>query len=310
MNVLLPRAAALLCAAAAFSLPATGLAQINTVQTIAPHVFFHEGDPRRGHSNNGWIVFDDYVLVIDANYPSGAKEVIPKVRASTPKPIRFVVDTHHHGDHAYGNQLWADEGATLVAQKTAAEILEESGAADWAASASRRPDVAASKLKVPSVRFPETLAFDDGVHRVELHWLGVAHTRGDAFIWLPKEKILFTGDACVNGPHNNVRDGDTAAWIKTLERLKQFGAEKVVPGHGPIGGPEVIADQQGYFVELRRGVQAFIDAKKSPAEIRAALPALAAALKTKSNIARYVPGNLTGHVEKVYSELAGQPLAR
>lgn len=308
MNVSLPRSAGLLCAAVVLSLPGTGVAQINTVQTVAPHVFFHEGDPRRGHSNNSWIVFDDYVLVIDANYPSGAQEVMPKVRASSPKPIRFVIDTHHHGDHAYGNQLWADEGVTLVAQKTAAELLAKTGPEAWAASAARRPDVAASKLKLPSIQFPETLVFDDGSHRVELHWLGVAHTRGDAFAWLPREKILITGDACVNGPHNNVRDGDIGEWIKTLERVKQLGAEKVIPGHGPIGGPEVIADQQSYFIELRRGVQALIDARKTPAEVRAAIPALAAALKTKPNIARFVPGNLNVPVEKAYAELKGQPL--
>lgn len=290
------------------ALAAPCIAQINTVQTIAPGIYFHEGDPRRGHSNNGWIVLEDYVVVVDANYPSGAKEVIPKVKASTDKPIRFVVDTHHHGDHAFGNQFWASEGATLVAQKTAVEILRQSGAADFATSATRRPDVAESKLKVPSLQYPDTMAFDDGQRRIELHWLGVAHTRGDTFLWLPQEKILFTGDACVNGAYNMIRDGDTGKWIETLERAKQFGAVKVFPGHGPMGGPEIIADQQSYLRELRRGIQALIDAKKTPDEVKAALPTLAAELKQKPNVARYVPGNLLAHAEKVYGELAGKPL--
>src|SRR6185369_9681181 len=83
------------------------VAQVNTVQTVAPGVYFHEGDPRRGHSNNGWIVFDDYVLLIDANYPSGAQIVMPHIAETTPKPVKFVFNTHHHADHAYGNQLWA-----------------------------------------------------------------------------------------------------------------------------------------------------------------------------------------------------------
>lgn len=291
------------------ALASIGAAQVNTVQMLAPGIYAHEGDNRRGHSNNGWVVFEDYTVVIDANYPSGAAEVLPKVRASTDKPLRFVVDTHHHGDHAYGNQFWASEGATLVAHKAAVEILRQSGIADFAASASRRPDVAASNLKVPSLQYPDTLVFDDGQRRLELHWLGVAHTKGDTFLWLPKEKILFTGDACVNGAFNMIRDGDTAEWIKTLERAKLFGAEKVVPGHGPVGGPEVIADQQSYVIELRRGLQAMIDAKKSPADIRAALPALATELKQKPNIARYVPGNLTAHTEKIYTEMTGRPLA-
>jgi cyclase len=95
-----------------------GFAEVNKVDTVAPDVYFHEGDlGRRAHCNNGWIVFQDYVLVVDANFPSGAKEVIPKIRAITDKPIRFVFDTHHHGDHAYGNQIWADNGAVVVAHE-------------------------------------------------------------------------------------------------------------------------------------------------------------------------------------------------
>lgn len=301
------KSAASLLACLALAVP--GAAQVNTVQVLAPGIYFHEGDSRRGHSNNGWVVFEDYAVVIDANYPSGAAEVLPKVRASTDKPLRFVIDTHHHGDHAYGNQFWASEGATLVAHQAAVEILRQSGLADFAASASRRPDVAASRLKVPSLQYPDTLVFDDGQRRMELHWLGVAHTKGDTFLWLPREKILFTGDACVNGAYNMIRDGDTAEWIKTLERAKRFGAEKVVPGHGPVGGPEVIADQQSYVIELRRGLEALIAAKKSPAEIRAALPALAVELKQNPNIARYVPGNLAAHAEKIHTEMTGQPLA-
>ena len=65
--------------------------QINTTKELAPGVYFHEGDLRgKGHCNNGWVVFEDYVLVIDANFPSGAREIIPKIRALTNKPIRGV----------------------------------------------------------------------------------------------------------------------------------------------------------------------------------------------------------------------------
>ena len=297
---------------ALFAVLTAGRGQINTVHTVAPDVYFHEGDPRRGHSNNGWIVLEDYIVVVDANYPSGAKEVMPKVRATSAKPVRFVVDTHHHGDHAYGNQLWADEGATLVAHTGVLEELKKSGGAAWEFSAKSRPDVAASKLKLPSVLYPDTLYFDDGHRRVELHWFGVAHTHGDTFLWLPREKILFTGDACVNGPHNNVRDGDIGEWIATLEKVKQLGAEKVCPGHGPMGGPEIIADQQSYFIELRRAVQTLVEAKKSLTEVQTAVPELAASLRKIGHIARFVPADkwFTAHVEKVYLELGGQPLPK
>ena len=301
--------------AAAALLTATAPAQINTVQKVAPDVYFHEGDPRRGHSNNGWVVLDDYVLVIDGNYPSGATIVLPKVKETTDKPVRFTFDTHHHGDHAYGNKIWADAGATLVASTGMLEEMKkvETGAfggppGRWENSAKSRPDVAASKLKPPSVLFSKELFFEDGGHRVELRWFGIAHTRGDAMAWLPREKILFTGDACVNGPQNNVLDGNIAEWIKTLELLKQLGAEKVCPGHGPMGGPEIIVDQQRYFIELQKAVKALVEAKKTPAEVKAAVPEIAAQLKKIPSIARYVPGSMLAPVQKVYLELGGEIL--
>ena len=290
-------------------------AQINTVQNIAPGVYLLEGDPRRGHSNNGWVVFDEYVLVIDANYPSGASIVMPKVKETTDKPVRFVFDTHHHADHAYGNKLWAETGATLVSSVGAMEEMRrvETGhfggtPGRWEKSAKNRPDVAATKLQPPSVLFPKDLIFDDGKRRVELRWFGVAHTNGDAMAWLPKEKILFTGDVCVNSAQNNVADGNITEWIKTLELLKQLGAEKVCPGHGPIGGPEVLVDQQRYFIELQREVKALHAAKKSPDEVKAAVPEIAAKLKQIPNIARYVPASLFVPVQKAWTELGGAPL--
>src|SRR5437773_9833354 len=114
------------------SLPMLSTAQVNKVEQIAPDVYFHEGDLKgKGHCNNGWIVFEDYVLVIDGNFPSGAKEVLPKIRAITDKPIRFAFDTHHHGDHAYGNQVWAENGAVPVAHEGVLRELQKCEPARW-----------------------------------------------------------------------------------------------------------------------------------------------------------------------------------
>ena len=65
--------------------------------------------------------------------------------------------------------------------------------------------------------YPDLLYFKDSAHPIELRWAGVAHTRGDTLVWLPAEKILFTGDVCVNGPHNFLRDGNITEWIKALD---------------------------------------------------------------------------------------------
>ncbi|MBV9679255.1 MAG: MBL fold metallo-hydrolase, partial [Acidobacteriaceae bacterium] len=148
--------------------------EVNEAVPVGKDIFFHQGDiEHQGHCNNGWIVFKDYVLVIDANFPSGAQTILPKIRAITSKPIRFAFDTHHHGDHAYGNQVWVDNGATPIAHTGVIEEMKryETGyygdkPGRWEDTAKTRPDVAASRLKPPSVLFPRELYFDDGEHRV------------------------------------------------------------------------------------------------------------------------------------------------
>jgi glyoxylase-like metal-dependent hydrolase (beta-lactamase superfamily II) len=188
--------------------------------------------------------------------------------------------------------------------------MSEREPADWNARAASRPDVAATSLKLPSVLFEKDLYFDDGDQRVELHWFGIAHTRGDGFAWLPKQKVLFTGDACVNGPHNFVGNGDIHQWIETLEAVKQLGAEIVCPGHGPVGGPEIIVDQQQFFVEILKHAKALRDAGKSVDEATIAVPDIDAELKAIPNIVRYVGNSARDKIEKAWRELGGEAFPR
>ncbi|MEW6303242.1 MAG: MBL fold metallo-hydrolase [Verrucomicrobiota bacterium] len=280
-------------------------AEVNKVETVAPDVYFHEGDiGRRGHCNNGWVVFEDFVLVIDANFPSGAQEILPKIKAITDKPIKFAFDTHHHGDHAYANQFWHENGATPVAHAGVVEEMKKYEPGRWDGTAKNRKDVAASKLKMPTVLFQKDLFFDDGKHRVELLHFGVAHTHGDGFAWLPKERILFTGDACVNGAFNFVGDGNITQWIQTLEKVKQLKPRLVCPGHGPMGGPEVLEDQQRFFIELRNEVKKLVDAGKKLDEVKAAVETIRETLRKNERIARYIGGSFDKQVEKAFNELS------
>ena len=310
----LPIAAAGVCAIIVPLLsPALSRAEVNKAEPIAPNVYFHEGDLKgRGHCNNGWIVFEDYVLVIDGNFPSGASEIIPKIKAVTDKPIRFAFDTHHHGDHAYGSQVWVDNGAVPVAH---AGVLSEMKKYEtgyfggkpgrWEDTAKGRPDVAASQLKPPTLLYNKDMIFDDGRQRVELLYFGIAHTRGDGFAWLPKEKILFTGDAVVNGPYNYVGDGDSEQWVKTIELAKKLGAKTICPGHGPVGTAQILDDQQAFFVELRKQVKKHV--RKKPDELKALVDEIRTDLVKQKNIARYVGDGFPAQVEKVYIEMGGQP---
>src|ERR1700752_4754846 len=158
-----------LLALVAFPLsPALSQAEVNKAEQIAPDVYFHEGDlTGHGHCNNGWIVFEDYVLVVDGNFPSGAQELIPKIKAVTDKPIRFAFDTHHHGDHAYGNQVWVDNGAVPVAHAGVIDEMKkyETGyygakPGRWEDTAKTCPDVAATKLKPPTLLYRTDMIFD------------------------------------------------------------------------------------------------------------------------------------------------------
>ena len=81
-------------------------AQASRMQEVAPGVWFRLGESDRGHCNNTIIEMADYLIVIDANFPSGAKLVMEDIKSVSTKPVRYVFDTHHHGDHLYGNPLW------------------------------------------------------------------------------------------------------------------------------------------------------------------------------------------------------------
>jgi cyclase len=293
--------------------------QINTVKELAPGVYFHEGDLRgKGHCNNGWVIFDDYVLVVDANFPSGAREIQPKIKAQTNKPIRFAFDTHHHGDHSYGNQMWVDNGAVVVAhENVVAEMHKyETGLfggkpGRWEQETKARDDLKATKLTPPSVLYRDALIFDDGKHRVELHYFGVGHTHGDGFAWLPKERILFTGDAAVNGPYNYMGDGDSAAWVDTLAKAQKLGAVVVAPGHGPSGDAGILEAQREYFVALRSEVEK----RKglTPDRMQAEVPAIRTVLLPRH--ATYIDASsqpisdFQAQVAQVYKELTGKEFA-
>ena len=251
--------------------------EFGQVKEIAPGVFFRysaisatDKSVVFGGSNNTWVVFQDYVVVIDANFPEGAEQVIEAVKKTTDKPIRYVFDTHHHGDHAYGNAVFDQLGAGIIATANCARLLRIDGPKQFEEAGkgpNGRKDVAESTLKVPNVIFDDKLVLDDGTQRIEFLFLGHAHTAGDAVAYLPKQKILCTGDACVNGAFNFLGHSDTASWIRVLEKAQQLDVTTVCPGHGAMAGKDLLETQKRYFVDLRRIVKEGIAAGKTREEI-------------------------------------------
>ena len=179
----------------------TGLlfAQTKPVRELAPGVYYYYGDELQKKSANCvWMVFKGYVLVVDANYPWGAKEIIQEIRKTTDKPIRFVFNTHYHHDHSFGNGVFVDSGATIVSTKETLVEMKTHGQREWDENWGGQ-SLEGQRREFPSVTFDRRLVFDDGQRRVELINMGQAHTAGDGVAYLPNEKILVTGDLFVNG---------------------------------------------------------------------------------------------------------------
>jgi glyoxylase-like metal-dependent hydrolase (beta-lactamase superfamily II) len=249
-----------------------GEAQPGTVKEIVPGVWFREGEIKEmGHCNNVIIEMKDYLIVIDANFPSGAELAMAAAKKVSSKPVRYVFDTHHHGDHAYGNPVWTKAGATTLAYVGVAEEMRRYEPAGWQDAAKTRKDVAALNLSTaepPKQTFKKTpFVLEDETRRVEFHFFGWAHTRGDGFAYLPKEGVVCTGDAIVNGPHNFTGHGNTGNWPAVIRKVQALRFERVLPGHGGAGGREIVDGQLRFFEELNKAVETAFRQKKKMSEV-------------------------------------------
>jgi glyoxylase-like metal-dependent hydrolase (beta-lactamase superfamily II) len=235
--------------------------EIRSVHQIAPGVFTRIGDREaRQPANTSWIEFRDFTVVIDANTPWGIRDVLPEIRKTTSKPIRYVFNTHYHWDHTQGDSVLADQGVTVICSQDCASELAVKGKAEWEQTSKRTEySLAAYRLEQPSMVFGDFMALDDGERRLELRRVGPAHTIGDAVAFLPKERIVFTGDLCVNWRFgNNVgdRDADHVNWAKVLLDMAAWNVKTVVPGHGSVGTTATLRAQSAFLTDLWTQVSA------------------------------------------------------
>src|SRR5262249_39345667 len=151
------------------------------------------------------------------------------------KPLQFLLNTHYHADHSYGNVVFQNAGAAILCSIECAEEARRKG---WRDIQNQAKDRATEPQVIPSVLFQDNMIFDDGVQRVELTKLGPAHTKGDVVAYLPKSKVLFVGDLAVNWIYgNNLSDvdADYRSWIRALDGLCGWDVKVVVPAHGVPG---------------------------------------------------------------------------
>jgi glyoxylase-like metal-dependent hydrolase (beta-lactamase superfamily II) len=247
-------------------------ADAGEIKMIVPGVWFRQGDLETlGHCNNTIIEMKDYLIVIDANFPSGARIVMETAKRISDKPVKYVFDTHHHGDHSYGNSLWTKAGATTLAHAGVAEEMKRFEPARWKEAARSRADVRETNESAPQ---PPTQTFDkspfvlkDASREVRFYFFGWAHTRGDGFVYLPKEHVLCTGDAAVNGPYNFTGDANIGNWPKVIRAAQSLNVDYVLPGHGPSGGRDILEGQARFMTELHKSVDSAIKQGKKFEEV-------------------------------------------
>jgi cyclase len=288
-----------------------GDAQPNSVKQIAPGVWFREGDLQQGHCNNTIIEMKDYLIVVDANFPSGARLVLEDAKKVSSKPVKFVFDTHHHGDHLYGNAVWTQMGAVTIAYQGVADELKRYEPARWQSTSKQRKDVAElnrDTAEPPKQTFTDSPhVMNDGARRVEFRFFGWAHTRGDGFVYLPKEKVLCSGDAAVNGPFNYTADGNIGNWPKVIDAAMKLDVDHVLPGHGPAGGKEVLTGQREFMMALHNAVQSAIkNGKKLDDLVKTEGDKQVANVQLPDIVKTWVGPSLAAQVKDAYNEIVNK----
>jgi glyoxylase-like metal-dependent hydrolase (beta-lactamase superfamily II) len=191
--------------------------------------------------NIGAIVGDDGVLIVDTRISHRqADEILDDLRSLTPLPVRAVVNTHGHNDHAFGNHRFRP--APIWGHARCARMVRETGKAQIAAVSAAIPEIAADLAEVvldpPDRTFDgesTTVDFDAGGRPLELRYLGRGHTDNDIVLIVPDAGVVFAGDLIENGAPPYFGDGYPMEWPATVERLVELVAGAAVPGHGDVG---------------------------------------------------------------------------
>src|SRR5512137_1370882 len=201
---------------------------------LSDHAYAYtaEGDP-----NTGVIVGDDAVMVIDTQAtPVMAQDVIRRIREVTDKPIRYVVLSHYHAVRVLGATGYKPEH--IIASRDTYDLIVERGEQDMKSEIERFPRLFQAVESVPGLTWP-TIVFERrmtlwlGKLQVEIMQLGRGHTKGDTVVWLPQEKILFSGDLVEYDATPYTGDAYLTHWPATLDAVAALGAVKLVPGRGP-----------------------------------------------------------------------------
>ncbi len=235
----------------------------------------------RAAANAGVVMLEDSVLVIDTHMvPSAARELLTKLRSITDLPVRYVVNTHWHPDHTQGNEAYRsafpDDAIFVSHDATRADIAVkgverlERDRRDLERGA-LRTELRQIDLVLPNLTFSQSLRLAGGSRVVQILYFGRGHTRGDAVVYLPRERVAFVGDLVTGGPPF-ARDGFPFAWIETLRALRELDIDVLVTGHGGLWrGKQVLSDRIRFLEHVAHAVRAGASEGRSVEHIAASI---------------------------------------
>ena len=268
---------------------------------VAPgaYAFIQEG----GATDAGFLVEEEGVVIIDTLMTRTlAERLLAEAARVTDKPVRYVVNTHWHGDHLFGNALMPE--APIIAHDTCREDLFT----EWTPHREFLRDLYPAMYAEwsdlpqtpPNLTFSDSLTIHLGPRPIELRFFGKAHTRGDVAVHLPTEGVLFAGDLSFHKYIPNARDGFPQQWASAVRAVEQVDCGVVVPGHGPLGTRADLAEMRECLeLIVEQGRRSF-ESGLSEGEARAALD-----LGPFSDWGRQ-EDRLPTLMSRLYSELRGE----